>query len=240
MGAPPSHPELLEWLAATLRDEGGSIKSLDRRIVMSAVYKQSSRYDAANAEIDVDNRFLWRMNRSRLEAESIHDAVLVFSDMLDQLHRCGSGQSQAVHPDAGHSCHSPTSDYASFDPDAPANYRRGIYRFLFRTLPDPLMETLDCPDGSQATPIRGASVTALQALALLHDKFIVRQSEHLAERISLALTGPADQVREAYRLILGRQPTARELQMVEKYVARNGLANACRFLINSSEFIFVD
>ncbi len=237
MGSPPSHPELLEWLAATLREGGGSIKNLDRLIVTSAVHRQSSRYDPAFAEIDVDNRFLWRMNRPRLDAESIHDAVLVISDRLDQR-MGGPSAKQFIQTPGIHV--TPNVDYASFDPDNPANYRRGVYRFLFRTLPDPLMETLDCPDGSQATPVRGASVTALQALALLHDKFIVRQSEHIAERIAAGYAKPADQIAEAYRLILGRQPTAREQQAVGAYVARNGLANACRFLINSSEFIFVD
>ena len=237
MGSPPTHPELLEWLAATLRDEGGSIKNLDRRIVMSAVYRQSTRHEPAFAEIDGDNRFLWRMNRTRLDAESIHDALLVISNMLDQT-MGGPSVKQFIQTPGIHV--TPNVDYANFDPDNPANFRRGVYRFLFRTLPDPLMETLDCPDGSQATPIRGASVTALQALALLHDKFVVRQSEHVAQRIADAKASCADQVADAYRLILGRRPTNREQQMVERYVQRNGLANACRFLINSSEFIFVD
>ena len=234
MGSPPTHPDLLEWLAATLRDEGGSIKNLDRRIVTSAVYRQSTRHEAAFAEIDGDNRFLWRMNRTRLDAESIHDALLVISNMLDQT-MGGASVKQFIQTPGIHV--TPNVDYASFDADNPANFRRGVYRFLFRTLPDPLMETLDCPDGSQPTPIRGASVTALQALALLHDKFVVRQSEHVAQRIADANASCADQVAEAYRLILGRQPTTREQQMVTQYVQRNGLANACRFLINSSEFI---
>ena len=237
MGSPPTHPELLDWLAATLRDEGGSIKTLDRLIVTSAVYRQSTRHDPAFAEIDGDNRFLWRMNRTRLDAESIHDALLVLSNTLDQT-MGGPSVKQFIQTPGIHV--TPNVDYASFDPDNAANFRRGVYRFLFRTLPDPLMETLDCPDGSQATPIRGASVTALQALALLHDKFVVRQTEHIAQRIAETRASCVDQVAEAYRLILGRQPTSRELQMVEKYVQRNGLANACRFMINSSEFIFVD
>lgn len=237
MGAPPTHPELLEWLAATLRDQGGSIKKLDRQIVTSTVYRQSSRHEPAFAEIDADNRYLWRMNRVRLEAESIHDALLMISDMLDQR-MGGPSVKQFIQTPGIHV--TPNVDYAGYDPDNPGNYRRGVYRFLFRTLPDPLMETLDCPDGSQATPLRGASITALQALALLHDKFIVRQSEHIAQRVAAAEMTPERQVAEAFRLILGRAPTDRERQVVGTYVGRNGLANACRFLVNSSEFIFVD
>ena len=134
----------------------------------------------------------------------------------------------------------PNVDYQNFNPDDPANCRRSVYRFVFRTLPDPFMDALDCPDGSQLTPVRTASVTALQALSMLNDKFMVRQSQHIAER--LARTGPdvEKQVTAAYRLILGRARTAKELKAVGKYAARHGLANACRVLLNSNEFVFVD
>ena len=128
----------------------------------------------------------------------------------------------------------------SFNPDDPANYRRSVYRFVFRTLPDPFMESLDCPDGSQLTPVRSASVTALQALSMLNDKFMVRQSEHIAARV-LGLSGTLQkQVEELYRLVLGRSPTMQELTAVSNYAARNGMANACRVLLNSNEFVFVD
>ncbi len=237
MGSPPTHPELLEWLAATLRDSGGSIKQLDRLIVTSAVYRQSSRHVPEFAEIDGDNRFLWRMTRSRLDAESIHDALLMLSNRLDSR-MGGPSVKQFIQTPGIHV--TPNVDYANFDADSPANFRRSVYRFLFRTLPDPLMETLDCPDGSQAAPMRGASVTALQALALLHDKFVVRQSEHIAERIEADHSNIPSQVEQAIRLILEREPTPAELRSIGAYAARNGLANACRVLINSSEFIFVD
>jgi hypothetical protein len=133
----------------------------------------------------------------------------------------------------------PNVDYVGFDADAPANYRRSVYRFLFRTLPDPFMETLDCPDGAQLAPARSASVTALQALAMRNDKFVVRQSEHIAGRVAQR-TGPEKQVEALYRLILGRAPTAKEAQAVAAYAAKHGLANACRVLLNSNEFMFVD
>jgi hypothetical protein len=237
MGSPPTHPELLEWLAATLRDSGGSIKQLDRLIVTSAAYRQSTRHVQKFAEIDGDNRYLWRMNRSRLDAESIHDALLVLSDHLDSR-MGGPSVKQFIQTPGIHV--TPNVDYASFDADSPANFRRSVYRFLFRTLPDPLMETLDCPDGSQSAPVRGASVTALQALALLHDKFLVRQSEHIAGRIEARHASTQSQVKQAIRLILEREPTPAELRSISAYVVRNGLANACRVLINSSEFVFVD
>ena len=114
------------------------------------------------------------------------------------------------------------------------------YRFLFRTVPDPFMDALDCPDGSQLTPVRTASVTALQALSMLNDKFMVRQSEHIAKRVARSAPDREKQVSAAYRLILGRAPTAKELKSVGAYAERNGLANACRVLLNSNEFVFVD
>jgi hypothetical protein len=236
MGSPPSHPELLDWLAATLRDNGGSLKELHRLIVTSAVYRQSSRHQPAFAAIDADNRCLWRMNRQRLDAESIHDALLLCSGKLDRTMGGPSARQFILKPGVHVT---PVLDYLDFDPDDPANYRRSVYRFLFRTLPDPLMEALDCPEGSQLTPVRLASVTPLQALALRNDQFVVRQSEHIARRIA-AEAEPGKRVAALYRLLLGREPTVKEAQAVAGYAAKHGLANACRVLLNSNEFVFVD
>jgi hypothetical protein len=126
----------------------------------------------------------------------------------------------------------PKVDYGKFDVDHPDNFRRAIYRWIYRTLPDPFMETLDCPDASQLTGARNVSVTPLQAMAVLNDRFVVRQSEHLAARLA--------GVEEAYRVLLQRKPTAGEAAAVSAYAAKHGLANACRFLINSNEFMFLD
>ena len=83
MGSPPTHPELLDWLAVTFRDQGGSLKQLHKLILMSATYRQQSANIPANATVDADNRYLWRMNRQRLDAESVRDAVLAVSGKLD-------------------------------------------------------------------------------------------------------------------------------------------------------------
>src|SRR5439155_19795583 len=127
----------------------------------------------------------------------------------------------------------PNVDYINFNVDDPSNYRRSVYRFLFRTLPDPFMESLDCPDGAQLTPVRNASVTPLQALSMLNDKFAVRQSKYIAERVARNSSDLEKQVGAAFRLILGRAATAREWKTVCVYTAKNGLANACRMLMNS-------
>ncbi|MCI0681020.1 MAG: DUF1553 domain-containing protein [Gemmataceae bacterium] len=235
LGATPSHPELLDWLTATFQEDGGSLKNLHRRIVTSAAYMQDSRHRDAAARIDADNVLLWRMNVQRLDAESVRDAVLQIAGKLDLT----MGGPSVKHFQQSPGIHrTPKVDYQAFDPDAPGGQRRSVYRFIFRTVPDPFMDALDCPDASQFTATRTVSVTALQALALLNDPFMVRMSEHFAKR----LAGAGDvkqQVRQAYRLALNREPAEREATLLEKYATRHGMANACRVLLNSNEFAFI-
>ena len=133
----------------------------------------------------------------------------------------------------------PNVDYLKFDPDAPGAHRRSIYRFIFRTVPDPFFDSLDCPDASQFSPVRASSLSALQALALLNDPFMVRMSEHLAKRVESVGTVD-EQVRFAYRLALGREPTERERTVLAGFATRRGMANACRVLFNCNEFMFVN
>jgi hypothetical protein len=115
-----------------------------------------------------------------------------------------------------------------------------VYRFIFRTLPDPFMETLDCADASQLTPVRSTSVTALQALTMLNNRFIVRQSEHIAARLEKSSGDRDGQIALAYEWILGRPATPREIDLVSGYAQEHGLPNAVRMLLNSNEFMFVN
>ncbi len=235
MGATPSHPELLDWLTARLLDSGGSLKQLHRLIVTSATYMQCSKHDGAAAKIDADNVLLWRMNVTRLDAESVRDAVLAVSGQLDRT----MGGPSVKHFIQGPGIHrTPKVDYLAFDPDRPGAHRRSVYRFIFRTVPDPFMDALDCPDASQFTAVRPVSVTALQALALLNDPFMVRMSEHFAKRVASAGDARA-QMRPAYRLALGRDPRPHEETALADFARRHGLANACRVLLNCNEFVFV-
>jgi mono/diheme cytochrome c family protein len=237
MGARPSHPELLDWLAVWFRDNGGSLKKLHRLLVTSNAYRQSATHKAEYARRDADNLLLWRMNRQRLDAESIRDAVLQMSGKLD-LTMGGPSVKQFIQTPGIHV--TPNVDYQHFDVDNPAYYRRSVYRFVFRTLPDPFMDTLDCADASQLTPVRHASVTALHALAMLNDRFLVRQCEHLAARIEREAKTPAEQIDRLYQLALGRAVTGWERERLTAYAKKHGLANACRVVINSNEFMFVE
>ncbi|SIO67908.1 Planctomycete cytochrome C [Singulisphaera sp. GP187] len=237
MGAKPSHPELIDWLAVRFRNGGGSLKQLDRLIVTSSVYRQACRHDSTAAARDGDNALLWRMNRTRLDAESVRDAVLQISGKLD-LMMGGPSVRQFVETPGIHV--TPMVNYLQFDVDSAASYRRSVYRFLFRTLPDPFMDSMDCPDASQLSPTRNASVTALQALAMLNDRFIVRQSEHFAARVGKLATTPAGQIEAVYRLALGRSPSPDESEAFVAYAVKHGMANVCRLILNSNEFMFVD
>ncbi|MEY2430170.1 MAG: hypothetical protein QOJ40_3055, partial [Verrucomicrobiota bacterium] len=238
MGGRPSHPELLDWLAASFRESGGSIKQLHRLILNSAVYLQSSQDQPEFARVDSDNLFLSRMNRTRLDAESIRDAVLQISGKLD-LTMGGPSVMQFKFEDPTPGS-TPIVDYGKFDVDSPANYRRSVYRYLFRTLPDPFMDCLDCADASQLTAARNESITALQAMAMINDRFIVRQSAHFAQRVAQAGKGLGEQIEAACQLALGRAPTPSEREELMAYAAKHGMANTCRIILNSNEFIFLN
>src|SRR5205807_10399557 len=129
----------------------------------------------------------------RLEAECVRDALLAVSGTLDLT--TGGPPVDQFHFEDPNVDVTPIVDYPHFDVDSPASFRRSIYRRVFRTMPDPLMDALDCPDPSTLTAARNVSVTALQSLAMMNNAFMVRQSEHLAERVMKAHPGsPASQV----------------------------------------------
>lgn len=236
MGGTPSHPELLDWLAVTFRN-GGSLKSLHRLIVTSSTYRQSVKHDPSSTAKDGDNRLLWRMNRTRMDAETLRDSVLLLSGRLDET-RYGPPVPHFLSQPGVHI--TPEADYDRFDLDAPASRRRSIYRYHFRTRPDPLLEALDCPDASQSAPARATSVGALQALALWNNKFTLRHAEHLANLAVKSTDRESEQIGFVVRQIFGRSPTVTERAEWTRYVQKHGLANFCRVLFNCSEFLFVD
>ena len=236
MGSRPTHPELLDWLAHRFADDGESLKKLHHLIVTSRAYRQSSAPDRANEAIDADNRYLWRMNRARLDAESLRDAVLAVGGKLDRTMHGPSVRQFAFKDD-----HSPVYDYAGYDPDAPGANRRSVYRFTVRSVPDPLMDALDCPDASLLAAKRNTTLTALQALSLLNNPFMVRHAEHFAARVAAAHPGDVRaQVAAAFELATARAPAPAESKTLADFAARHGLANACRVILNSNEFVFVD
>lgn len=236
MGQLPSHPELLDWLAIEFRDGGQSLKKLHRLIVTSSVYRQASAHHDENSRIDSGNAYLWRMNRRRLTAEEVRDSVLAVSGKLDRkMYGPGFRLFVLEHPQ-----HSPHYEYHKHDPDDPASHRRSIYRFIGRSQPDPFMTTLDCADSSQSVPRRDETTTALQALSLLNNKFMLRMAEHFSNRLKTESDNPSNQISRAFQLATGRQPTEEQLGTLIEYVDEFGNENLCRLLFNLNEFVFVD
>lgn len=231
MGQLPTHPELLDWLADEFR-RTQSFKHLHRLIVHSETYKQASDHNPDCAAVDGSNRFLWRMNRRRLSAEELRDSILAVSGKLNRLAGGPGFYLFALEKTA----HSPHYEYHKFDPQDPASHRRSIYRFIVRSQPDPFMTTLDCADSSQSTPRRTETLTSLQALSLLNNRFNLVMAEHFAARVASADDPPAT----AFRLVTGRSPTATEHAQLTEYAVDHGMANLCRVLFNISEFVFLD
>lgn len=236
MGSQPTHPELLDWLAVWFRDDAaGSLKQLHRLIVTSDAYRQASSSREDGQRADADNRLLWRMNRSRLDAESFRDAVLAVAGKLDLTMGGPPVQMFAFKDD-----HSPVYDYARFSPDGPGAYRRSIYRFIVRSVPDPFLERLDCPDPSVLTPKRSVTITAIQALATWNNTFVLRMAEHFAARLFREAPDTESRVRLAVRLAFGREPAAGEVREFASYAEKHGFANLCRVIFNANEFLFAD
>lgn len=236
MGAKPTHPELLDWLAIRFRDGDQSIKSLHRMIVMSATYRQSSDFNDENASIDSSNQHYWRMDRRRLSAEEIRDSILAVSGSL-KLEMGGPGFYLFK---LEKTTHSPHYEYHKFDPAERSTHRRSIYRFIVRSQPDPWMTTLDCADSSQSTPKRIETLTSLQALSLLNNQFNLVMAERFAQSLQSQFESDNDCVAAAFELVCQRQATKPELRVLCKYAAEHGLSNLCRYLFNLNEFVFLD
>jgi len=235
-GIAPTHPELLDYLTAEFVKDGESIKKLHRLIVSSATYKQSSATNEKAAAIDADNVYLWRQNRTRLDAEELRDSVLAVSGKLD-----GTLGGPAYEPFHFVDDKSPVYDHLDISSiNNPATWRRTVYRFAVRSVPNPFLECLDCADPSINTPVRTSTITALQSLALLNDPFMLKQAELFAERLGKAAKSPTDQVKAGFRLAVGRAPTSAETAALVPLVEKQGLPTFCRVLFNTNEFFFID
>ncbi len=235
LGAAPSHPELLDWLANELLANGQSLKKLHRQIVLSSTYRQSCDHDPTASKLDSSNKFLWRQNRRRMTAEEIRDSILAVTGKLDL--RMGG---PSYRPFAFEDDHTPRFFYDKADVDDPRTFRRTVYRFVVRSAPDPFFECMDSADPSMSVPIRDETQTPLQALALLHNRFVIRQADHLASRARSSSNDVRNQVRRAAELVWCRPVTDLELNTLTDHFQKRGLENTCRVLLNSSEFLFVD
>jgi hypothetical protein len=195
LGERPTHPELLDWLALRFVASGWSVKSMHRLMMTSAAYRQTS-LRPATAEVrakDPENRWLWRMNPRRLQAEEVRDAMLAASGELDL-----------------------TMGGPAVDASAP---RRGIYTRVSRNVPDPLLAAFDAADGFNSMPARNVTTTATQALLLINGAWTLSRAESFARRLGSA---PRDAVVDrAYRIAFGRPPGDDERRAAMEFLRRS-------------------
>ena len=232
-GSRPTHPELLNWLADEFVKGGWSIKHIQRLILMSATFRQSSAPRADAAAVDADGRYLWRYTPRRLEAEAIRDSMLAVSGALD-LKMGGPGfyLMDVVTENVMH--YFPKEKYT------PAEYRRMVYLFRIRAAQDGVFGSFDCPDGGSVMAKRSRSNTPLQALNLFNSSFITQQSDLLAKRLRTeAGEAPDAQAAFAFRLFYARPPDAYEQRSSAEIIRAHGLQSFARALYNTSEFLFV-
>ena len=234
-GERPTHPELLDWLAAEIHRQGWRLKPLHRLIMTSQTYRQASRYDAVPAGIDADAHYLWHFPPRRLEAEAVRDAMLAVAGKLEL--RAGGPGFRLYQYTVDN-----VAQYRPLDKFGRETYRRSVYHQNPRSFKVDLLGQFDCPDPSLPVPKREVTVSPLQALALLNHSFTTEMARSLAERLQRERSagGSAGQVRRAFRLAFGREPDEAERDASVRLIGQQGLSFFCRALFNANEFIYVD
>lgn len=238
MGGAPSHVELINWLAVWFRDDAqGSFKQLHRLILTSDAYRQSSQHRGDAATIDGSNRWLWRQQRQRMDAEAFHDSILAVSGRLDLT--MGGPSIRYFKTSPGRQV-TPVLDYSGFDWERPGVSRRSIYRFVWRGIADPFFDALDFPDLGLLAPSRSFSSSALQSLTLFNNDFVMFHSQALAQRAESQSIELDRRLNLIGRWLWLRELTDDERVTFKDFASRHGLAALCRLLLNSNEFLFVD
>lgn len=228
LGDPPTHPELLDWLAVRFVENGWSIKWLHREIMLSATYQLSSQSLAENDGIDPENRLLWRANRRRLEVEPWRDALLAVSGELD---RSFGGP--------------------SLDLNSKENNRRTVYSSVSRHELAQLLRLFDFPDANVTSGRRNETTVPQQQLFVLNSPFMLRQAESLVKRLETQAEDDADRIRSAYELLYARPATEREVELGLAFLADsqedrdpadrlNGWVQYAQVLLSANEFMYID
>jgi hypothetical protein len=227
-GDPPSHPELLDWLAVEFRESGWDVKAMVRRIVTSSAYRQRSRVTPEGLARDPENRLLARAPRLRLPAEFIRDGALAVSGLLEG--RIAGASVSPYQPSGLWEELASRSDGKNWSAQEYTQshgrdlYRRTMYTFWKRTSPPPTLVTFDAPDRETCTVRRSRTNTPLQALVLLNDPTYVEASRKLAERMLLEGGKTTDdRITFAFRLALARKPAPAELEVLRQ-IFREDLA----------------
>jgi hypothetical protein len=251
-GDRPTHPELLDWLARELVEptvgdgRPWTLKRMHRLMVCSATYRQASqvRPSVAATKADPENALLWRMNRRRLEAEAIRDAVLAAAGTLNRAVG-GPSVKLPLEPEVYDLIF--TEDEPSglwpVTPDPKQHARRSVYLFLKRNVRLPMLEAFDQPDTLNSCAVRGVSTFAPQALILMNGPFTREQGRAMADDLARTVgADPTAQVTALYRRALGRPPTDAEMRLCREFLGRPGnqvLSDLCLAVFNTNEFAHV-
>ncbi len=237
-GAQPSHPELLDYLARQFVADGWSLKKLIKRIVTSRVYQLDTRYDETNSTTDPDNTLLWRMNTRRLDAETIRDAMLSASGLLDPTPQAGSIVAKAGDGPIG----GERFQILNEEMISQANGRyRSLYLPVARNVQPETLAVFDFTDPSVVLGARETTIVPPQALYLMNSDFVSTQAEAMAKRV-MAESSFEKRFSLASRLAYGRAPLAEEITAAKKF-SRDDLASwtgICRALFASADFLFLN
>ena len=233
-GGMPSHPELLDWLGHRLvHTHDWRLKPLHREIVLSAAYRQSSRFRHEAARVDREGVFLWRYPPRRLGAEELRDAVLQTSGNLDR--RMGGPGFRLYRYTVDN-----VATYYPLEKFSPDTYRRAVYHQHARSVKPELLGEFDCPDTSLPAPKRITTTSPLQALSLLNNAFVLDQTASFAAQVEAESGSDQDDlVKAAWRRAYLREPSAEELRSATAFVADHGLEALGRAILNSNEFLYV-
>ena len=252
-GSPPSHPELLDWLALKFVADGWRLKPLHKQIMLSAAYRQASTHDANKARQDANNVWLWRFPKRRLEAEVIRDSMLQASGNLNTT-MYGPGIYPKIHESV--IATGSTKKWPEVVKEGPEHWRRSVYIFVKRSVLMPMLEGFDAPNATQTCAQRMTTTVATQALQLMNNEFVNEQAAYMAERIMKE--APDDtpaRIDLAYWRALSRPPTSDQRMVAAEFIEQQrqlhaaaapgeadakALGDLCHVLFNLNEFVYVN
>jgi hypothetical protein len=243
LGDPPTHPQLLDWLAMEFIERGWSIKAMHRLIMNSRAYQMSSGGNAEGLAKDPNNDLMWRFDMRRLTAEEVRDSILAVNGKLN-VAMYGPG----VYPEIPREIMQGQSrpGYGWGESSATEQSRRSIYVHVKRSLLTPILESFDLADPDNSCPVRFATTQPTQALSLLNGEFIQKEAGAFAARLEKERPGDrAGQIELGLRLVTGRRPTSDELAKSQEFVEEldadgSEMIFFCLLALNLNEFIYLD
>ncbi|MGE3806559.1 MAG: PSD1 and planctomycete cytochrome C domain-containing protein [Gemmataceae bacterium] len=246
-GTPPTHPELLDWLASEIPARGWRLKAMHKLILMSNTYRMSSAGNPKALAQDPTNRLFWRFDMRRLTAEEIRDSILSVTGTLN-LKMHGPSVFPPLPREVIVTASNPAIAWGKSSPEDAA--RRSVYVYVKRSLRPPILMNFDAPDTDSSSAVRFTTTVPTQALGLLNSQFAGEQAALLAKRLDKEARSTADKVTLAIRLTTGRVPSTLEvaedakliesLQKEEGLSAQQALVDYCLMMLNTNEFIYLD